>query len=430
MSAPQGPGDFHTLNKGDDKPQKDWFDQAAGRGSSLWGASQDVADASEPPEWGVAMVSMRMEQLELLTSPGQALMSNGLGFLVSIVLSPLIELIEWAVGDPEQMKATAEGWENVALWLDQVAEQEPQRAQATAETWAGKDGDAFRKQMTEFGDGVKALAADIRDLKGTLEMIADIFDMVVEFFIQTVTELIIGLIVQWLAALAASWITAGASVGAASAGTAVQVGATGVRITTRVMQVQRKLFQMFQKIERLLQKLREAGKLRKVIDKMNDMREGNMIQNAVARKIDANPVAKFLTKADGSDFTSKGGKFLQDVEKQHAGRLADLDNQIKDASKAGDSTLENSLKAEKAQFQQDIKGVQGLANNTVSHVLTGALGGKTTWGQAAMSAGTDVVTGAAIEQGANAVYDTGKGWFQGDLSSDEQRDQAQEKGFS
>ncbi|SDZ23863.1 hypothetical protein SAMN05216215_105367 [Saccharopolyspora shandongensis] len=425
MSSPQGPGDFQTLNKGEGD-QKNWFDQAAGRGSSLWGAGQDVADASEPPEWGAAMVSMRMEQLELLTSPGQTLMSNGLGFLVSIVLSPLIELIEWAVGDPEQMRATGEGWENVAKWLDQVAEQEPQRAQATAEAWVGKDGDAFRNQMTEFGDGVKALAADIRDLKGTLDMIADIFDMVVEFFIQTVTELIIGLIVQWLAALAASWITAGASVGAASAGTAVQVGATGARITMRVTQVQRKLFQMFQKIEKLLQKLREAGKLRKVIDKMTELREGNMIEKAIARKVDANPVAKFLTKADGDTLGSTGGKFLQDVSKQHADKLRDFDDQIANATS---DRAKEALQAQRSQFLQDAKDVQGLASTASSHVLSGVLGGKATFGQAAMVAGTDVVTGAVVEQGANAAYDTGKGWFQGDLS-DEQRDQAQERGFS
>ncbi|WP_207954801.1 WXG100 family type VII secretion target [Saccharopolyspora elongata] len=424
MSAPQGPGDLQSLNNGDGN-SKNWFEQAAGRGSSWVAAGQDLADASSPPEWGAASFSARAEVLTSLASPGQSLMSNGLGFLVSIVLSPLIELVEWAIGDPEQMRSTGEGWENVAKWLDQVAEQEPQRAQATAETWVGKDGDAFRKQMTEFGEGTKALAADIRDLKGTLDMIADIFDMVVEFFIQTVTELIIGLIVQWLAALAASWITAGASVGAASAGTAVQVGATGVRITTRVMQVQRKLFQIFQKIERLLQKLREAGKLRKVIDKMNDMRDGNMFEKAIARKIDSNPVAKFLTKADGSDLTTKGGKFLQDVEKQHADTLRNFDDRIANAS--GDAKA--AIQAERDQFVKDLKGVQGLASTATSHVLTGVLGGKATFGQAAMAAGTDVVTGAAIEQGANAVYDTGKGWFQGDLS-DEQRDQAQERGFS
>ena len=32
MTAPQGPGDLATLNKGDGS-QKNWFEQAAGRGS-------------------------------------------------------------------------------------------------------------------------------------------------------------------------------------------------------------------------------------------------------------------------------------------------------------------------------------------------------------------------------------------------------------
>ena len=66
MTAPQGPGDFATLNKGDGN-QKNWFEQAAGRGSSYWGAVQDVNDAkndavgaaqggfddsTSPPQWG------------------------------------------------------------------------------------------------------------------------------------------------------------------------------------------------------------------------------------------------------------------------------------------------------------------------------------------------------------------------------------------
>src|SRR5699024_39237 len=228
-----GPGDLQSLNHGDGD-QKTALEQAAGRGSSWVDAAQGLSDASSPPEWGAAAVSARAEALQALMNPGQALTDNGLGFLVSIVLTPLTELAEFAIGDPEQMRATGDGWDNVATWLDQVAEQESQRAEVTAESWVGEAGDAFRTQMTEFGEGVRALAEDVRGLKETLEMIADIFDMFVEFVVQVITELLIGLIVQWLAALAASWATAGASVATAGATTTVQVGATGVRITMRI----------------------------------------------------------------------------------------------------------------------------------------------------------------------------------------------------
>ncbi|WP_190822879.1 WXG100 family type VII secretion target [Saccharopolyspora pogona] len=388
MSAPQGPGDFQSLNNGDGN-SKNWFEQAAGRGSSLVGASQDLADASSPPEWGVAMVSMRAEQLQMLTSPGQALMDNGLGFLVSIVLSPLIELAEFAIGDPEQMRATGEGWENVAKWLDQVAEQEPQRAQGTAETWVGKDGDAFRTQMTEFGDGVKALAEDVRDLKGTLDMIADIFDMFVEFFISVVTELIIGLIVQWLAALAASWITAGASVGAASAGTAAQVAGQGARIGGRIAQIQGKLYQLFQKLEKLLQKLREVGKLRKVIDKMNDLRNGGKVSQFVARKLDSNALINTLTRADGSTLATTTGN----------------------------------------RFMQGVTGSEALAGNLSQRFLTSTLGGSTRLTGAIFKEGVSTATDAAIEQGAEFAYGAGEDQATGKMSEQE-RKSAQEKGFS
>lgn len=381
-----GPGDFQSLNRGDGD-SKNWFEQAAGRGSSLVGAAQGLSDASSPPEWGAAAVSARAEVLQSLASPGQALMDNGLGFLVSIVMSPLIELAEFAIGDPEQMRSTGEGWENVAKWLDQVAEQETQRAQATAETWVGKDGDAFRTQMTEFGEGVKALAEDVRDLKALLDPIADIFDMFVEFVIQIITELVIGLIVQWLAALAASWITAGASVATAGATTTVQVGSTGMRITMRVSKIQMELAKLMQRIEKVLQQVREVGKLRKVIDKMNDLRNGGRVSQFVARRLDSNPVFGTLTRA-GDDLASTTGN----------------------------------------RFMRDVTGTEALTGNLAQRFLSSTLGGQTRLSGAIFDAGTSTATDAAIEQGAKHAYGEGEDRTTG-MTEDERR-AAQEKGFS
>ena len=76
-----GPGTFTDLNDGD---QKNWFQQSAERGSSAYGAMADLADATSPPQMTAATISGRMELLQTLASPGQALLDNGLGFLVSI----------------------------------------------------------------------------------------------------------------------------------------------------------------------------------------------------------------------------------------------------------------------------------------------------------------------------------------------------------
>ncbi|GAA4886016.1 hypothetical protein [Saccharopolyspora cebuensis] len=276
MTTPSGPGTFADLNA--DRPTtKNDAEQILTRGSSganaVYGVRDaalntnagNLADGSAAPEWTSAVISARQQQLELMQNPGQAFLDNGLGFLVSIVLSPLIEIAEQAVGDPEQMRATGKGWEQVAQWLDEVGDQEKQRAEATASSWVGADGDAFRKQMTEFGDGSKALAEDVRGLKDALDNAADLFDMFVELFINIITELIISLIIQWLAALAASWITAGASVGAAGATTTASVGITGGRIATQVAKVQAKLYKLLKKLEEILNQIRQRGKMAQVL---------------------------------------------------------------------------------------------------------------------------------------------------------------------
>jgi uncharacterized protein YukE len=374
-----GPGTFSQLNDGD---QKNWFEQSAGRGSSAVGALQDLADATTPPQMTAAAVSGRLELLQTLASPGQALLDNGLGFLVSIVLSPLIELAEWAIGDPEQMRATGKGWEEVAGWLDSVAEAEKKRAEATAGVWTGEAGDAFRNQINEFSGGVEALAEDVRGLRSTLETIAELFDMFVEFVIQILTELIIGLIVQWLAALAASWITAGGSVAAAGATTTVQVGSTGMRITMRVSKLQMELFKAVQQIEKLLVRLR--GPLRQVINRMNALRGGNMAQQFAGRQLGSNPLVNVLTRADGTSLAS---------------------------------TTAN-------RFMQGATGEGALAGNISQTVLTSMLGGQTRVGGAAFSAGVDTAIDGGVKFGSQAAYDAAQ-----DKPSEEERREAQERGF-
>jgi hypothetical protein len=212
--------------------------------------------------------------------------------------------------------------------------------------------------------------------------------MFVEFVIDIITELVIGLIVQWLAALAASWITAGASVAAAGATTTVQVGSTGVRITMRVTKIQMQIAKLVKRLEELLKKVREVGKLRKVIDKMNELRNGGTVSQFVARRLDANQLFSTLTKADGSFATTTGNRFMQ-----------------------------------------NITGSDALAGNLAQRFLSNTLGGQTRFTGALFEAGMNTAQDAAIEQGAEYVYGKGEDAATGQMSESE-RDAAQEKGFS
>ncbi|SDN18351.1 WXG100 family type VII secretion target [Allokutzneria albata] len=370
-----GPGSFAELNSGGS--QKNWFEQMAGRGSSWVGAAQDLADATSPPELAVATVSGRAELLQTIASPGKALADNGLGFLVSLVMSPFIEIVEWAVGDPEQMRATGEGWGKVATWLDQVAEAERRRSAATEAVWVGAAATAFRAQMASFATAVEGLADDVRELKDVLETIADLFDMLVEFVIAVVTELVIGLLVQWLAALAAAWVTAGVSTGVAMSATVARVLNSVAKVGSKVNAMQRKLGPLVKKMEDLLVSARGARGLRKVLEDMNQRRTGGFFESQVVGLVDrASPAGRIFSRAE---FTK-----LDDMGKTVEGSLA--------------STTEN-------RFIKGTTGASALAANISETILTSIVGGTSNGRRAATSAGIAVGSDFAIEKGAEIAYD-------------------------
>nr|WP_246458323.1 WXG100 family type VII secretion target [Saccharopolyspora gloriosae] len=453
-----GPASLGAVN-GAGGPGKSYMEQTTEYGSSAASTSGDLARADNPPDVAIATVNARMEQLQMVTSPGQSFMDNGLGFLVSLVISPLVEFVlEPAIGDPEQMRSTGKGWEQVAEWLDKLGEQEKQRAEATKPHWEGQAGDAFRKQLDEFSGGASAFASEVRGLTQILNMAADLFDMFVEMAIDIIQELVIGLIIEWIAALAASWITAGASVGAASGLTASQVAITGTRLGTKVAELLHKLKPLVTKLEELLKQLR-SGPLRKVVEKMNGLREGNMAQKWVARQIDANPIAKIATRGDTS--TDRAADAVRRAERAVSeGRdgaqdqlvRAQRDLQRAQDSPSMDTTTGNRFMREnrtdsdgtviaqtdrhgdvRTNWRGDLRpvtdsitGEQALAGNLAQAGL-GAVGlsGEHRWQDAVIHQGTEAVVHEGVEQGVKYGYDQAQ-----DPSSSEDRQAATERGFN
>ncbi|MEU0882043.1 hypothetical protein ABZ345_25800 [Lentzea sp. NPDC005914] len=403
MTAPKdGPGTLADLNNSANDPEhRTWFEQAAGRGSSIADnvmATNDLRDQNDPPAWTAQMIKNRAELLQTIASPGDAFLNNGLGFLVSLVISPLVELAEWAIGDPQQMRATGEGWVKVGEWLDGVAEKEAQRAESTSGVWSGDAGDKFRGQMKEFTEGVKALSADIKELKETLNLIADLFDMFVEMVVDIITEMVITLIVEWLAALAASWITAGASVVAAEGGTVATMGATGGRIAMKIKKLQGELFKLVKRLEELLQKIRKRLP-EGLLKKFGDLRGGKIFDSNVANKL-TSPLQKAVGRQiDG--VIGPGGKI------------------ISRAGADGVSTTAN-------RFMKDATGESALAANLAQEGLK--LVGLS--GQRPTTAAFSSLTGSLFDMGVDHVIDKSyETATEGVPQSEQERKDAQRRGF-
>ncbi|MCA1281541.1 WXG100 family type VII secretion target [Saccharopolyspora sp. 7B] len=428
-----GPASLGEVN-GAGGPGRSYLGRTAEYGSSAVSTSNDLARADNPPDIAIATVNARMEQLDMALSPGKAFADNGLGFLISLVISPLVEwVIEPLIGDPDQMRSTGKGWEQVADWVDGLGEQEQQRAAATRPVWEGRAGDAFRKQMEEFTGGTTAFAEEIRGVAQVLNFAADIFDMCVEMIVDILQELVMGLIIEWIAALAASWITAGASVAAASGLTASQVAITGTRLGTKAAELLHKLKPLITKLEELLQKLR-SGKLRKVVEKMNDLREGNKREQWLARQIDSHPLAKIVTRGDTKPLRQAENavdEARQAVSEGRPGAHEDLTAALDRAAdaRANIASTTGNRFSRQVSMSGDLEsatGEQALAANLAQTGL-GAVGlsGEHRWQDAVLHQGTQAVAQEGVEQGVKYGYDKAQ-----NPSSEEDRDAATERGFT
>ncbi|CAM3420296.1 WXG100 family type VII secretion target [Kibdelosporangium persicum] len=427
----KGVGDLAGLNSAGDSTRKNAYEQASAYGSSWSKASQDVTaqlkDPGSPPEAAFAAFNARMEQLKTVASPGQAFIDNGLGWLISIVISPLVEFVlEPAVGDPEQIRSTAKGWENVAGWLQDVADSEDKRSQATAAIWQGEAGERFRAQMTEFGDGARAMAGDVRDIKGVLETAADIFDTFVMVCVDIIQELVLGLIIEWLAALAASWVTFGSSVAAATGLTTAQVAITGTRLGTKVADLFHKLKPLITALEKLLVTLRKS-KLGKGLEKLSEHR-GTF---GVGKRIRSNPLTNVSSAYQNTKDADKAMDNARDM--LDAARKSGDQDRIDDAYKAVDNARQKVRNADSktttstnSKFGKDATGEQALAQNVFKATL-GYLGptGTTDKGKAIYTGVLENVPGAAVERSAEQAYDHAE-----DPSTDEERKAAQQRGFA
>ncbi|MFB9905098.1 WXG100 family type VII secretion target [Allokutzneria oryzae] len=425
-----GPGTFAELNSAGN--QKNWFEKAAGQGSSWIGAAQDLADATSPPEIGIATVSARAELLQTLASPCKALADNGLGFLVSMVMAFPVYLAERAIGDPEQMRATGEGWAKVGGWLDQVAEAERRRAAATEEIWQGQAATAFRAQMTDFADAVKALADDVRELKDILDTIADLFDMFVEFAIEAITELVIGLIVQWLAALAASWATCGTSVSASMAMTSARIGKTASSVAKEVSSLQRKLGSELARLEGLLTKLRGQSGIRQVLTQMERKRNGGFFGKQLVNAVDKQShVGRIFSRAEmvmpEKQFQELTEEAFAPLRHKLPAELRDKPlKELQDMPKVWEHLPGSRASTTANRFLRETTGSTALAANISERILTSMVGGSTNVWKAGMNAGIAVGTDVVIEKGAEAVYDKATD----PVAPKEQRRADQVRGFS
>jgi uncharacterized protein YukE len=304
-------------------------------GKGVVDAVGDFQNASSLPEIFVSGVGLKRDVDQLLQHPLQGFWDNGLGFLVEWCMYPLRPLFEQVTGDPDQMRATGDGWEKMAGFVRTMADADADEQKGLAKYWQGDAADAQNKEKTEFQEGLRALADCCTQLKEHLNQIADFFEGLWDILVDIVREMVESLIITWLAALATSAISFGSSVAAAWS---VSVARFSVTLSRILMQISKAL-------KWLVKALKWLKELKKAITEL--LKAQSLAVRLGARALGVNrnlkyldPMALMVKGVTGLTGTrpfktarDSGTELAEDTILQEAGEEAAGENQRNDHNK-------------------------------------------------------------------------------------------------
>ncbi|MPZ86297.1 MAG: hypothetical protein GEV28_40375 [Actinophytocola sp.] len=305
---------------------------AAADAGGLVDAVGDFRDASSLPAVFVAGVQVKRTADDLLSHPMQGFWDNGLGFLVEWCMFPFRPLFEQVTGDPDQMRATGEGWARMAGFVNQLADADASEQEGLRQYWEGEAADKQNTQKTEFQDGLRSLADCCLQLQEHLNQVADFFEGLWDILVDIVREFVEGLIITWLAALATSAISFGSSVAAAWATSAARVSVTLSRILMQISKALQWLVRALRALKEIQTAIKEIIKAQSLMVRLGLRAVG---VNKALRFLD--PMALLVKGATGLTGTKPGATALDsgtelatDTVLQEAGEEAAGENQRND----------------------------------------------------------------------------------------------------
>ena len=231
------------------------------------------------------------------------LISAGLTFLIDFV-QPLEDLLSLFTGNAERIEGYAKTWEQLGAALSPLADATQQAAADGLVEWEGKDAEAAKARLIDFGWGIRATGREASAIAGLLTLFSKIMAAAQQIIIGIMATLIEWMIIEWAAAMAAAGPTMGASVAAAGTATAVQA----TNATSRAVRIVDQVVSLLSRIGALLSKIL-PGAL-----KAN-------VASSVVKFAGASPVASTAVRVGGSvlgdaaNFIGPGGNVATGIWK-------------------------------------------------------------------------------------------------------------------
>lgn len=262
-------------------------------------------------------VAFGLDVLSMALNPLGELVKAGVGWLMEHIAF-IREPLEFLTGDPKQIEALSQTWNNIAEELRKVGESYEQELSAI-QGWGGEAAQAYKKVASDYTKALGAASEGARDAAKGVAIAgmvvattrAIVFDMIASFISRIITQAII--------AAASAAVTFGASLGVFISSVVAQAAVLAGKTAKRVAKVMRALQQMARKFRALGG---QTGALGRALGK-------------AANRLDG--AAKSLGRHAGQRFgaINKGAREIADSGGTAASRFATRYNQWADPASAG-----------------------------------------------------------------------------------------------
>lgn len=333
--------------------------------------------------------SFAMGALGAAADPLNALISAGLGFLEDWC-KPVKSCLEQVTGKPDELGKNKEAFSDVAEDLKKLSDDLDQITKSGFQNWNGDAKDSASQAIDTFIQGVNGTANNATDIASILGVSATLMDAAKEIINGILSTLIEWLIVTWVAALACSWFTFGASDAAAAAATPVEAGVEGANAADKVEETSSFIDRIVNVIKNIIEKLKSIAKDPKGFK--NEVKSNHAL---LKEGKDALPAAE----KDGAKAAENAGK--------DGGKAAEHSGEGGSEGSAGDS--ESSSPGDKPNFFQNKwneakegaqSPVRALQENATGRSGQNAGQYLTTKGESGPSPLGDIIIDAGINTGA------------------------------
>lgn len=209
--------------------------------STVSGAVENFGDAKDVGDVAAASGQLLQEgagfvagaaadAVSFALDPVGWLVSNGLNMLIELI-QPLQDALHFVTGDGPALKEASGNFVEIGKGFVTLADDFVKKGDESLKDWQGEGGEAAKKALAQFSEGIKGIGSSAGAVAETLQMWSMVMTVIEEVVKAIISELVSWLIYLWLPALAASIVSLGSSVAAAMTASVAKVASVIGKVT-------------------------------------------------------------------------------------------------------------------------------------------------------------------------------------------------------